>query len=91
MLSWLVEAVYGVDNRTVRTGTRDAIVREYASGGILWRPIPGECMEQDAFKVFVNEIMPLPAWNGKGGSLNEQALRNKSCKNRPDEEIKPEA
>jgi hypothetical protein len=56
MFGWMVEAVYGVDNRTVRSGTRDAIVREFADGGIVWRPNPGECMEQDAFKVFVKEI-----------------------------------
>jgi hypothetical protein len=35
--------------------------------------------------------MPLPARSGYGGSLNEQAHRNRSYKNRPDEELKPEA
>lgn len=38
-LGWVIEDIKKIKNRAVRTGTRDAIIRDFAHGGIDWCPL----------------------------------------------------
>ncbi|MGH8503371.1 MAG: hypothetical protein ACREVE_13040 [Gammaproteobacteria bacterium] len=56
LLGWVVGRIRGIENRALRAGTRDAIVREFAVAGIAWRPDAADWFDRDDFRDYMHDI-----------------------------------
>ncbi len=55
-LGWVIEDIKKVKNREVRTGTRDAIIRDFARGGIDWCPLAIDSLDNVSFALSMEDF-----------------------------------
>ena len=55
-LGWVIEDIKKIKNRGVRTGTRDAIIRDFSHGGIDWCPFGIDSLDDVSFALSVEDF-----------------------------------